>query len=132
MAFEDDLDALEKMLLAKSIDYEAMQIKLQAIRQSREIARMLGPAQDELYASITRGHRKVFAHLENGNNLEAMREAARAIAWFHRRFGTFNPDEMTNHPKIVTEIRAVKELVARNEILQEAVRNCRDNEIHIA
>ena len=41
-----------EMFLTKSTEYEMMRSKLHDIRQVHEIARILGPAQDNLYASI--------------------------------------------------------------------------------
>ena len=63
MAFEDSFDELDRMLLAKSTDYEKMRALVQRMRQADELARMLGPAQDRLYASIAHGHRKALIWL---------------------------------------------------------------------
>jgi hypothetical protein len=52
MAFEDSFNELEQMLRAKSTDYEKMRETLQKMLKVQELARMLGPAQDNLYASI--------------------------------------------------------------------------------
>ena len=86
MTFEDRFDELEKMFLTKSTDYEMMRSKLHDIRQVHEIARILEPAQDNLYASIARGHRKALVHLESGDTSAAKREMAGAVSWFLQRF----------------------------------------------
>ena len=126
MPFEDSFDELDRMLLSKSTDYEKMRALVQRMRQSHELARMLGPAQDNLYASIARGHRKALAHLEGGDTAAAMREMAGAVSWFHRRFrGTdpADPAALARVPKIAGELQAVTELAERCEILKEALQS---------
>ena len=113
MSFEDQFDELDRMLLSRSTDYGKMRTALQAIRQLKEFARMMGGAQDKLYASIARGHRKALVHLESGDSAAAMREAANAVAWFYVRFQGDDPATMTQYPHIAEELRAVRELAAR-------------------
>ena len=120
MFFEDRFDELEKMFLTKSTDYETMRSKLHDIRQVHEIARILGPAQDNLYASIARGHRKALVHLESGDTSAAKREMAGVVSWFLRRF----PDQLeklTQLPKVAEELRAARALAERSEVLKEAL-----------
>jgi hypothetical protein len=130
MKFEDHFNDLDRLLLAKSTDYEKMRAILQEIRRSHEFVRMMEPAQDRLYASIARGHRKVLVHLEAGDSNAAMREAAKAVAWFFVRFQGDQPTSIPQFPHIEGELRAVRELAGRNEILREAVRNTKGHEIH--
>jgi hypothetical protein len=125
MPFEDDFDELDRMLLAKSTDYEKMRATLQAMRQVHEIARMLGPAQDNLYASIARGHRKALVHLEAGDTSAAMREMAGAVSWFLRRFQG-ELESFAKLPKVADELRASRELAERSEVLREALRQSYD------
>ena len=132
MRFEDQFNELDQLLLSRSTDYERMRATLQAIRQSHEFVRMMAPAQDKLYASIARGHRKVLVHLEAGDSTAAMREAAKAIAWFLSRFRNGDPAAMTEFPHIAEDLRAARDLAARSEVLSEAVRNTKGNEIHDA
>ncbi len=120
MPFEDSFDELERMLLAKSTDYETMRALVQRMRQSHELARMLGPAQDNLYASIARGHRKALVHLEAGDTSAAMREMAGAVSWFLRRFQG-ELESFTALPKVADELRASRELAERSEVLREAL-----------
>ncbi len=82
MTLEEDFNELDQMLASRSADYETMRAKLQAICQLHGFVRMMGPAQDRLYASIARGHRKALANLEAGDTPAAMHEAAKAIACF--------------------------------------------------
>ena len=130
MRFENQFNELDQLLRSRSTDYERMRAILQAIRQSHEFVRMMVPAQDRLYASIARGHRKVLAHLESGDSSAAMREAAKALAWFLVRFRYDDPAAMTEFPHIAEDLRAARELAARSEVLGEAVRNTRGQEIH--
>ncbi len=130
MAFEDSFDELDRMLLSKSTDYEKMRATLQAMRQVHEIARMLGPAQDNLYASISRGHRKALAHLEAGDTAAAMREMAGAVSWFLRRFQGAEPEALSKAPKIADELRAARDLSERSEVLRQALSQSYD--IHAA
>ena len=123
MPFEDSFDELDRMLLAKSTDYEKMRALVQRMRQADELARMLGPAQDRLYASIAHGHRKALAHLEAGDTAAAMREMAGAVSWFHRRFHGTEPAALATAPKIADELRAVGQLAERSEVLREALRS---------
>ncbi len=102
-------------------DYEKMRATLQAIRQVHEIARMLGPAQDNLYASFARGHRKALVHLESGDTAAAMREMAGAVSWFLRRFQGTDPSALACAPKVADELRAASDLAARSEVLREAL-----------
>lgn len=122
MAFEDHFDDLDRMLLAKSTDYEKMRATLQAMRQVHEIARLLGPAQDSLYASIARGHRTALVHLESGDTAAAAREMAGAVCWFLRRFQGTDPSALAKAPKVAEELRAANELASRSEILRKAMR----------
>jgi len=122
MAFEDSFNELEQMLLARSTDYEKMRETLQKMGQVHEIARMLGPAQDNLYASIAHGHRKALTYLEAGDAEAAKREMAGAISWLVRRFGGFDPVALAKAPKVVKELRAARELSERSEVLREALR----------
>ena len=122
MAFENSFDELDRMLLAQSTDYEKMRATLQALRQIPEIARVLGPAQDNLYASIARGHRKALAHLEAGDTKAAMREMAGALSWFLRRFQGADPESLTKLPEVAGELRAARELADRSEVLRQAMR----------
>ena len=132
MGFEDQFDELDQLLLSRSTDYGRMRTTLQEIRQLKEFARMMGSAQDKLYASIARGHRKALLHLENGDSAAAMREAAKAVAWFYVRFQGDDPATMTQNPHIADELRAVRELAARSEILNEASSKTKGHEIHDA
>jgi len=131
MRFEDQFNELDQLLLSHSTDYERMRGTLQAIRKSHEFVRMMAPAQDKLYASIARGHRKVLVHLEAGDSASAMREAAKAIAWFLRRF-QYDPRALTEFPHIAEDLRAARDLASRSEVLSEAIRNAKGNEIHDA
>jgi hypothetical protein len=121
MAFEDSFDELERMLLAKSTDYEKMRALVQRMRQADALARMLGPAQDNLYASIARGHRKALVHLESGDTAAAMREMAGAVSWFLRRFQGAEQESFTQFPNVGDELRAARELAERSEVLREAL-----------
>jgi hypothetical protein len=121
MEFEDQFNELDKMLLAKSTDYETMRSRLQDIRQVHEIARILGPAQDNLYASIARGHRKALVYLESGDTSAAKREMAGMVSWFLRRFEGDPPEKLTQFPKIAEELRSGRELAERSEVLREAL-----------
>jgi hypothetical protein len=132
MAFKDDFDELERMLTEKSSDHEKMLAKLQAISRLKEFARMMSPAQDRLYASIARGHRKVFKHLENGDIAAATRETAKVIAWFYIRFQGEDPDKMPRCQQIAEELSGVLELVARSEILRDAISKTTGSELHEA
>jgi hypothetical protein len=123
MPFEDNFDELDRMLLAKSTEYEKMRATLQAMRQVHEIARMLGPAQDNLYASIARGHRKALVHLESGDTAAAMREMAGMVSWFLRRFQGTDPVALAKAPKLAEELRASGELAERSELLREFLRS---------
>lgn len=125
MAFEDNFNELEQMLLAKSTDYAKMLETLEKIRQVHEIARMLGPAQDNLYASIAHGHRKALTYLEAGDTEAAKQEMAGAVSWLVRRFGSLDPLALAKAPKIVEELRAARELSERSEVLREALRTQR-------
>ena len=120
MPFEDSFDELERMLLAKSTDYETMRALVQRMRQSDALARMLGPAQDNLYASIARGHRKALVHLESGDTAAAKREMAGAVSWFLRRFQG-DLESFSALPKVADELRAARELAERSEVLREAL-----------
>jgi hypothetical protein len=131
MAFEDSYDELDRMLLAKSTDYEKMRVIVKQMRQTHELARMLGPAQDNLYASIAHGHRKALAYLEAGDTEAAKREMAGAISWLVRRFGGFDSLQLAKAPKIVEELRAANELAERSEVLREALRS-QNYDIHAA
>jgi hypothetical protein len=130
MTLEDNFGELDGMLASHSMDHEAMRAKLKAICDKHGFVRMMGPAQDRLYASIARGHRKALVHLEAGNTAAAMQEAAKAVAWFYTRFQGDDLESMTRFPQIAEELRAVRELVSRSEILREAVKNTKGNEIH--
>ena len=130
MAFEDNFVELDRMLLAKSTDYEQMRKTLEDIRQVHEIARMLGTAQDNLYASIARGHRKALVHLEAGDTEAAKQEMAGAVSWFLRRFQGCNLDSFPKLPKVADELRAARELVDRSEILRDAL--SKNHDIHAA
>lgn len=131
MAFEDSFEELEQMLLSKSTDYEKMWATLQSMRQVHEIACMLGPAQDNLYASIAHGHRKALAHLETGDTEAAKREMAGAVSWLVRRFQGLSPQALAKAPKIVEELRAASELAERSETLREALKS-QSYDIHAA
>ena len=130
MTLDDEFNELDTMLASRSTDYETMRARLQAICQKHGFVRMMGPAQDRLYASIARGHRKALVHLEAGDTVAAMQEAAKAVAWFHTRFQGDDPEAMTRFPQIAEELRAVRELASRSEVLREAVRNTKGHEIH--
>ena len=122
MGFEDDFAELDRMLLARSSDYTRMREKLEAIAQAGEFVRALGPAQDNLYASIARSHRKALEHLEAGNQVEAMREMAGAVSWFLKRFeGTGTEALGKVLPKIGEELRLCSALAVQSEVLKEAV-----------
>jgi hypothetical protein len=131
MAFEDSFDELERMLLSKSTDYEKMRATLQSMRKVHEIARMLGPAQDNLYASIAHGHRKALAHLEAGNIEAAKREMAGAVSWLVRRFQGLSPEALAKAPKVVEELRAADELAEHSQALREALKS-QSYDIHAA
>lgn len=122
MPFEDSFDQLERLLLAKSTDYEKMRALVKEMRQMREIARMLGPAQDNLYASIARGHRKALVHLESGDTAAAMVEMAGAVSWFLRRFQGSDPLALAKAPKVAEELREATQLAEGSELLREALR----------
>jgi len=126
MAFEDDFDELDRMLLARSTDYEKMRTALQAIRQADEIARMLGPAQDNIYASIARGHRIALAHLETGDTAAAKSVMAGTLSWFLRRFQSLDPVALEKTPKLAGELRSASQLAERSEVLREALSQNRD------
>lgn len=132
MAFEDDFDELEKMLLAKSTDYEGMRIKLKAIRQLKNFAEMMSPAQESLYASISRSHRKVLGHLDVADTKAATREAAKAIAWFYFRFRGTDPSALNRSPQLAEELREVRKLAEQSELLREAISKTTGQEIHDA
>jgi hypothetical protein len=131
MAFEDSFDELDRMLLAKSTDYGKMRAVVQEMRRVHEIARFLEPAQDNLYASIAHGHRKALAYLEAGDTEAAKREMAGAVSWFVRRFGSFDPASLAKAPKVLEELRAVRELAERSNVLREALKTQNYN-IHAA
>lgn len=131
MAFEDSFNELEQMLVAKSTDYEKMRAVLTSIRQTAEIARMLGSAQDNLYASIAHGHRKALAYLEAGDTEAAKREMAGAVSWLVQRFGSFDPTSLAKTPKVLEELRAARELAERSDVLREALKN-QSYDIHAA
>jgi len=129
MTLDDDFNELDGMLASRSADYERMRAKLQAIRQRR--GSVMIPAEDALYASISRGHRKALVHLEAGNTAAAMRQAAKATAWFYTRFDSWDTTEaMAQFPQIAKELRALRDLACRSEILRDAVKNTKGNEIH--
>ena len=132
MTFKKDSDELDQMLLSHSTDYDKMRAKVQKLRQSQEFVRMMGSAQDKLYASIARGHRKVLVNLENGDSAAAAREAAKVVAWFHLRFQGDDPGSISAFPHIAKELLAVRELLIRSEILREAVSKCTGNDLHDA
>ena len=123
MAFEDSFDELDRMLLAKSADYEKMRALVQSMRQADELARMLGPAQDRLYASIAHGHRKALAYLEAGDVEAAKREMAGAASWLVRRFGGFDPVSLAKAPKVLEELQAIHELAEHSDVLREALKS---------
>jgi hypothetical protein len=122
---------LDKLIGERSGDVKQMRDILDSIRSNYDIARFMGEAQDKLYASIARGHRKVLVHLEAGDSSDAMREAAKAIAWFHLRFQHANPSALTKYPHIAEELLAVRELAARSEILRDAVSKAQGGDIHV-
>jgi hypothetical protein len=130
MDFEDRFDELDRMLLSKTTDHEKMRAALREMRASREIARFMGPAQDRLYASIARGHRKVLEHLEAGETAAAAHTAAKAIAWFYVRFQGIDPTTTPKNPEIANELREVQELAGRSEVLRKALGNPTAGEIH--
>jgi hypothetical protein len=131
MAFEEDFDELEQMLLAKSTDYEKMLTMLLSMRQVHELARMLGPAQDNLYASIAHGHRKALAYLEAGDAEAAKREMAGAISWLVRRFQGMSQLAVAKAPKVAVELQAARELAERSHVLREALKS-QNYDIHAA
>ena len=131
MEFEDSFDELDRMLLAKSTDYEKMRETLQKMRQVHELARMLGPAQDNLYASIAHGHCKALAYLEAGDTEAAKREMAGSVSWLVRRFEGLSPLALAKAPKVVEELRAASQLAERSEILREALKS-QSYDIHAA
>jgi hypothetical protein len=122
MAFEDSFDELDQMLLAKSADYEKMRATVQNMRQAHELARVLGPGLDNLYASIAHGHRKALAYLEAGDIEAAKREMAGAVSWLVRRFQGFSPLALSKVPKVVEELREANQLAERSEVLREALK----------
>jgi len=122
MAFEDSFDELDQMLLAKSTDYEKMRATVLKMRQTHELARMLGPALDNLYASIAHGHRKALAYLEAGDIEAAKREMAGAVSWLVRRFQGLSPLALSKVPKVVEELREANQLAERSEVLREALK----------
>jgi hypothetical protein len=131
--FEDDFNELDQMLSEKSCDYEKMRSALNKIRSRQEFARLMMPAQDRLYAAIARGHRKVFDHLKAQNFGAAIRESAKVIAWFYIRFQGDDPDEpsmMARCPEIAEEVRAVRDIAARSELLREAISKTTGAELH--
>ena len=131
MAFEDDFDELDHLLSNKSNDHERMRAKLQAIRNLKEFARMMSPAQDRLYASIARGHQKVFKHLERDDINAATCETAKVIAWFYIRFQGNDPDAMmTRCPEIAAELCVVREIATRSDILRDAISKTTGTELH--
>jgi hypothetical protein len=123
MAFEESFDELDRMLVAKSTDYDKMRASLQDIRQVHEIARMLGPAQDNLYACIARGHRKALSYLESGDTAAGMRERAGAVSWLVRSFQGMDPVALVRASKVAQELRAARELAERSEALREALKS---------
>ncbi len=125
MAFEDKIDELDRMLAAKSTDYEKMRSILRVIRELDASACLLEAAQDNLYASIARSHRKALAHLEAGDTTAAMREMAGAVSWFLRRF----PDDLNalaKIPEVAAEVKAARELAQRSKVLSEALNSSYD------
>jgi len=132
MAFEDDFDELDRLLSAKSTDYEKMRTTLQKMRRLEEFARLMMPAQDRLYAAIARGHRKVFRHLEAGDVEAATRETAKVLAWFYIRFQGDEPSMMTRCPECAEEVRGVREIAARSELLKDAISKTTGTELHEA
>ncbi len=125
MAFEEKIDELDRMLVAKSADYEKMRSLLQVIRELFASARLLEGAQDNLYASIAGSHRKALAYLEAGDATAAMKEMAGAVSWFLRRF----PDDLNSLakiPKVAAEVKAARELAQRSKVLSEALNGSYD------
>ena len=131
MAFEDSFDELDRMLLAKSTDYEKMRAAVQDMRRVHEVARFLGPAQDNLYASIAHGHRKALAYLEAGDTEAAKREMAGAVSWLVRRFEGLSPLALAKAPKVVEELQAARQLAERSAVLREALKS-QSYDIHAA
>jgi len=123
MPLKDSFDELERLLIAKSTDYEKMRALVKEMRHVHEISRMLGPAQDNLYASIARGHRRALVHLESGDIPAAMVEMAGAVSWFLRRFQGTDPLALPKAPKIAEELREARQLAERSEVLREALRH---------
>lgn len=121
----DKFDTLDRMIRERSSDAKQMREIFDLIRRTYDATRFLDVAQDNLYAAIARGHRKVLTHLEAGDAAAALHEAAKAVAWFHFRFQGYDPSVMTKYPHIAEELRAVRELVARSEVLREAVKDSR-------
>jgi len=130
MKFEDQFNELDRMLRSRSTDYEKMRTMLESIRNSHDFVRMMGPAQDKLYASIARGHRKALIHLENNDSAAAAHEAAKAVAWFYVRFRGYDASGVSEFPQIEKELLAVRELAARSEILKHAISKIKGSEIH--
>ena len=87
-------------------------------------------AQDKLYASMTQRHRNILAGLDAGDSEAAMREAAKAIAWFYLRFQGDDPATTTKYPHIADELRSVRDLASRSEVVREAINTARGHEIH--
>jgi len=129
MTVEEKFDKLDEMLAARSSDYETMRAMLQDLK-SRELARTMAPAQDRLYASISRGHRKVLQHLEINDVMAAKHETAKVIAWFYRKFHPFQPGTLVKYPAIGEELRKVHELAAKRAPLKDAISKSKGTDIH--
>lgn len=133
MALEDDFCELDRMLSENSCEYEEMRAVFKRIRDKEQFTRMMMPAQDRLYAAIARGHRKVFKHLETGDVEAATRETAKVIAWFYIRFQGDDPDElsmMARCPQVAEEVRGVREIASRSELLRDAISKTTGTELH--
>lgn len=129
MPVEDKFDKLDEMLAAKSTDYETMRAILQDLKL-RELARTMGPAQDRLYASISRGHRTVLQHLEINDVRAAKHETAKVIAWFYRKFHPFQPGTLAKFPQIDEELRKVHDLAVNRAPLRDAISRSKGTDIH--
>ena len=126
----EEFDLLDKLIRERSSDVKQMRQLLGLIRRMYGGARFMDEAQDKLYASVTQRPRNILARLDAGDSETATREAAKAIAWFYVRFQGDDLAAMTKYPHIADELRAVRDLAARNEIVRDEVVHAKGDELH--
>lgn len=121
MTFEEHFERLDMLLRERSSEFDEMRRVLAEIRKSEEFVRLMGPAQDRLYASIASGHLKVLQHLETGDIDKAKEEAAAAVAWFHHRFEYYQPDRTGQIPQVTEVFQHISEVAKLSLKLREAL-----------